>query len=36
VGALEAEGMAVELHGDMEGGPYDRLESSDLVILATR
>ena len=34
--ALDWAGFDVELFGDMEGGPYDRLESGDLVVLARR
>ncbi|HLU48275.1 MAG TPA: class I SAM-dependent methyltransferase [Planctomycetota bacterium] len=34
--ALESAGFEVELFGDMKGGAFDPLESSDLVVVGTR
>lgn len=34
--AFEAMDFEVALHGDMQGGPYDELQSHDLVLVATR
>ncbi len=33
---FEAAGMAVKLHGDMQGGPYEPARSPDLVLTAQR